>query len=69
MIIRSENDELYLLESLGRSGVSFYRWSNFTKFRWNADYEQMIYRKLYCERTAKIMEELKNYIKVKVIII
>ena len=64
LVIRNDMGELYLLESLGKRGVDFYRWTNFTRCRWNADYEQMIYRKLYCSRTAEILNDLYKFAKV-----
>ena len=64
MVIKFGSGELYLLESLGKRGVDFYKWTNFSRLRWNCDYQQMIYRRLHCERPPEIMDELKDFIKV-----
>lgn len=51
------------MESLGKRGVDFYRWTNFTRLHWNTDYEQMIYRRLCCNRPSEILEDLEKFIK------
>eukprot|EP00826_Nyctotherus_ovalis_P059507 TRINITY_DN8282_c0_g1_i19.p1 TRINITY_DN8282_c0_g1~~TRINITY_DN8282_c0_g1_i19.p1 ORF type:complete len:184 (-),score=55.26 TRINITY_DN8282_c0_g1_i19:137-688(-) len=64
LVTRFGSGELYLLESLGKRGVDFYKWTNFTRFHWNMDYEQMIYRRLHCRRPPEMMEDLEKFIKI-----
>lgn len=64
LIVRFENGEIFVLESLGKTGVSFYRWTDFIKEKWTSDYERMLYRKLHCNRSKELIDELEKYIKV-----
>lgn len=59
-----EKEEIYLLESLGKRGVALYKWSDFTKYHWNIDYEEMLYRKLNFHRSPEMLDEIARYISV-----
>jgi len=54
--------EIYLFESLGKTGVAFYRWNDFMRYHWNLDYEQMLYRKLNCVRPREMIEKLEKFV-------
>jgi hypothetical protein len=44
--------------------VAFFRWTDFTKLKWNADYEEMTYRALHCKRAPEMITDLENFVNV-----
>ncbi len=44
--------------------MAFYKWENFAKYKWNADYDKMLYRRLHCARPLSMILELEDFVKV-----
>merc|ERR1719440_140681 len=52
MILRTQNDQLLILEATGTDGVSLIPWKNFKGWGWHRCYERLAFRKIYFERNA-----------------
>lgn len=64
LLLRYANGGIILFEATGEMGVSLTDWNDFLAYNWHHHYDQIIYRKLYCERPATILTDLENFIKV-----
>ena len=64
LLLRYSTGTVILFEATGDTGVTLTDWHDFIDFKWHRLYEKIVYRKLYCERPAEMLESLEAFIKV-----
>ncbi|KAM3141056.1 hypothetical protein pb186bvf_006857 [Paramecium bursaria] len=66
ILLRYNNGELFIFESLGLTGVSLLSWDKFLHYQWHKLYQELVFRHLDIERTEELIESLENFIKVSI---
>jgi len=62
LLIKSANDEVFVLEATGNHGVKILSWEYFTGRRWHQCYAWIAYRKVYFQRTPEQLHALQTFI-------
>lgn len=57
------------MESTNGDGVGIYEWNKQNAKDYNTGYKKIVYRKLYCNRTANVIANLQSFIRVPVILL
>ncbi|CAK74538.1 unnamed protein product (macronuclear) [Paramecium tetraurelia] len=63
LLLRYNNGELFLFESMGQTGVSLLSWDTFMRNNWHTLYQQMVYRQLEVNRSNEFLEKLELFVK------
>lgn len=62
LLLKTQTDNLFVLESTGSDGVSLIPWKNFVAWGWHKCYERIAFRKVYFGRDGVQMEKLQQYV-------
>ncbi|EGR32603.1 PH domain protein [Ichthyophthirius multifiliis] len=64
MIIKYNDKDLFIIESLGGQGkVVLYRWALFLQSKWNTYFDKIVYRKLIYQKTYENIINLERFIQ------
>ena len=64
MLLRFDNDNLYLLEATSGDGVKTIQWNDYTMKEYQSLYNRIVYRKLKFKRTNEIIKNLEIFLNV-----
>jgi len=62
LVLRSQSDNLLVLESTGTDGVALTPWKNFVGWGWHKCYQRIAFRKVYFKRDHTQMQKLQEYV-------
>lgn len=62
LLLRTQRNEVLLLEATGLHGVSAFPWPNFKAWGWHLCYDRLVYRKVYFPRTPTAMMKLQDFV-------
>ncbi|CAD8084322.1 unnamed protein product [Paramecium primaurelia] len=63
LLLRYNKGELFLLESMGQTGVNLLSWDTFMQSNWHNLYQQMVYKQLEVNKSMKYLKNLNNLLK------
>ncbi|CAD8094030.1 unnamed protein product [Paramecium sonneborni] len=64
LLLRYNNGELFIFESVGQTGVCLTSWDTFMINNWHTQYSQVVYRQLEVNRSNEFLEKLEQFVKV-----
>ncbi|CAD8164333.1 unnamed protein product [Paramecium octaurelia] len=62
LLLKMDNNELFIFEALPSSGVALCRWSTFNIRKWYSMYEKVVYRKLKTNRSIEFKVKLSDFV-------
>jgi len=63
LLLRSEDNQVLMLEALGNYGVGVLPWKDFVKAGWHKCYTRLAFRKVYFSRTTTQLNALQDYVE------
>lgn len=66
MLLRYDNDDVFLFESTGFKGVSLCNWKYFIKKDWHLLYPKLVWRELRCVRDESFIHRLQDFLAVRI---
>jgi len=62
LLLRTQRDQVLVLEATGRNGVAAVPWTSFKAWGWHNCYERLVYRKVYFARSEASMVALQDFV-------
>uniref|UniRef100_A0A0G4FD99 Uncharacterized protein n=1 Tax=Chromera velia CCMP2878 TaxID=1169474 RepID=A0A0G4FD99_9ALVE len=63
MLLKTDRNELLILESSGGEGVALLPWKVFKKYKWHLLYHRLVFRKTYFDRSPHLIGAFQRFLK------